>query len=198
MKMNKTKRQMISLIAMIVTSVIVFSAQTIAYFTDGGTNNPVITMVGANLSGELVETTVLTEGEEPVLGPTSVRIVPGKTVQKSVFVKNTGDMGMYLRLKVDREFDLSAENEGRATDPTLVHFDVNTSHWEERDGFYYYKTPVYHGEATEPLFTEISFSSQMDNTYTNSSITFRIQAYATQVTGNGVSVFEAQGWPAVQ
>ena len=196
--MKKMKKQIISVIAMIVTSVIVFSAQTIAYFTDGNDSNPIITMVGANLSGELIETTISAQGEEPVLGPTDVRIVPGTTIQKTVVVRNTGDMGMYLRVKVDREFDLSHENEGKPTDPTLVAFNVNETYWEELDGFYYYKSALLSGEITEPLFTEVTFSPQMDNTYTNSTVTFRIRAYATQFSGNGTSVFDAQGWPDEQ
>ncbi len=196
MKLMKMKIIVIALL--LATTVAVFSAQTIAYFTDGGESNPVITMVGANLSGELIEETVLTEGAEPVIGPTSVRIVPGGRVMKSVSVKNTGDMRMYLRLTVEKEFTLSEENAGMPIDPSLVGFEIDTTHWEERDGFYYYKTPISENETTAPLFTEVSFSSQMDNTYTNSTITFHIKAYATQVPGNYASVFEAHGWPAVQ
>ena len=192
------KKLIASVIALIVTTVVIFSAQTVAYFSDGQDINPVITLTGANLSGELIESTVAAVGEEPVSGPTSVQILPGATVQKSVAVKNTGGMEMYLRLTVEKEFRLSAENEGKPTDPTLVGIEINTAHWEERDGFYYYKTPLLRGETTEPLFTEVTFSSQMNNIYTNSAITFHIKAYATQVTGNGVSVFEAQGWPRVQ
>jgi len=192
------KKLIASVIALIVTTVVIFSAQTVAYFSDGQDINPVITLTGANLSGELIESTVSAVGEEPVLGPTSVRILPGATVQKSVAVKNTGGMEMYLRLTVEKEFQLSEQNEGKPTDPTLVGIEINTAHWEERNGFYYYKTPLLRGEMTEPLFTEVTFSSQMDNTYTNSAITFHIKAYATQVAGNGASVFEAQGWPAVQ
>lgn len=192
------KKLIASVIALIVTTVVIFSAQTVAYFSDGQDINPVITLTGANLSGELIESTVSAVGEEPVTGPTTVRILPGATVQKSVAVKNTGGMEMYLRLTVEKEFRLSEQNEGKPTDPTLVGIEINTAHWEERDGFYYYKTPLLRGETTEPLFTEVTFSSQMDNTYTNSAITFHIKAYATQAAGNGVSVFEAQGWPHVQ
>ena len=193
--MKSIKKQLIGIVVMIVTGVILFSAQTIAYFTDGSDANPVVTLVGAHLSGELIEATVPTEGASSVLGPVSLRIVPGATVQKTVAVKNTGDIKMYLRLKVDCEFDLSEENEGK---PTLVEFNLNEDYWEERDGFYYYKNAVSEEETTEPLFTELSFSSQMDNTYTNSSVTLRIKAYATQAPGNGTSAFDAQGWPEVQ
>jgi hypothetical protein len=192
------KMKIIVIALLLATSVAVFSAQTIAYFTDGGESNLVITMVGANLSGELIEETVLTEGAAPIIGPTSVRIVPGGRVMKSVSVKNTGDMRMYLRLTVEKEFTLSEENAGKPIDPSLVGFEIDTAHWEERDGFYYYKTPISENETTAPLFTEVSFSSKMDNTYTNSTITFHIKAYATQAPGNYASVFEAHGWPAVQ
>ena len=190
------KKLIVCVIAFIVTTVIIFSAQTVAYYSDSVEGN-IISITGSNLSGELIEITYPSDGSEPIVGHTPIKIIPGLTVKKSVTVKNTGDLSMYLRLTVDKEFNLSAENAGKDVDPSLVDLKINTEYWELRDGFYYYKHPVSEGMSTEPLFTEVNFSSKMGNTYTNSTITLRIKAYATQADNNGATVFDAQGWPAI-
>ena len=194
---RKTTGLIIAIVALVAVSVAIFSSRTLSYFTDQ--TDPASLFIGSgDISGNLIETTVPLEGGDPILGPITMRIVPGVKVQKTVAVENTGTGQMYLRLTVDKEFTLSAQNEGQPTDPSLVSFQINSDFWELRDGFYYYKMPIDRGTTTAPLFTEIEFSSKMDNIYENSSITLRIRAYATQVTENGTSVFEAQNWPAVQ
>ena len=192
------KKLVISSIAVLAVIVAAFAAGTIAYFNDGEDDNLIIAVDGSNLSGEIVEYTVLEEGEDPVLGPTSMRIVPGGTVQKSVAIENTGSMGMYLRMSVDKEFTLSEENAGKTTDPDLVSFNLNEENWELRDGYYYYKRVLSKGETTEPLFTEVNFSGNMNNTYTNSTITFTLKAYATQIPADAESVFDVQSWPEAE
>ncbi len=192
------KKLIISAVAVFVVIFAAFTAGTIAYFTDGEDDRLIVTVDGASLSGEIIESTVLEEGKPAILGPTSIRIVPGGTVKKSVAVENTGSMGMYVRMTVGREFTLSEANAGKPTDPELVEFTVNDEYWELRDGFYYYKRALLKGETTEPLFTEVRFSSDMNNTYTNSTITFTVKAYATQIPATANSVFDVQTWPAVE
>lgn len=191
------KKLIFGAVAMLVVIVAAFTAGTIAYFTDGEDDRLIVTVDGARLAGEIVESTVIEEGKPPVLGPTSIRIVPGGTVKKSVSVENTGSMGMYLRMTVDKEFTLSEANAGKPTNPELVEFTLNEEFWELRDGFYYYKKVLSKGETTEPLFTEVRFSPNMNNTYTNSTITFTVRAYATQIPAEAASVFDVQTWPDV-
>ena len=192
------KKIIICVVSLIVTVVAVFSVYTLAFLSDSAGEDLVVVAVGGNISGKLIESTVPAGGGEPVLGSTPVQIMPGTKVQKSVCVENTGTLPMYLRMTVDKQFELSQENAGSPTDPSLVTVTLNTAYWEERDGFYYYKQPLSPGKTTEPLFTEVHFAPEMGNTYTNSKITFRVKAYATQVRDNGASVFEVQHWPAVQ
>lgn len=194
---KKVIKLIVSVFAFVIVTVAVFSSRTLSYFSDND-NRMNVTVNGGGISGELIETTVPLDGGAPIAGPTAMRIVPGACVQKTVFVENTGTGQMYLRLTVDKEFTLSEQNRGQTVDPSLVQLEINTAHWTLIDGFYYYKTPIDHGAITEPLFTAVKFSSKMDNTYTNSTITLHIKAYATQVTSNGTSVFEAENWPAVQ
>ena len=190
------KKLIASVIALIVTTVVIFSAQTVAYFSDKIETNPVITVSGTNLAGELIESTVI-DGAV-VTGPAAVRVMPGNTVTKSVAVRNTGAIDMFLRMTVDVVFQLSEEYKDASVDPTLVDFVINDTYWIEDDGYYYYKEAISHGEITEPLFTEITFSGDMDNTYTNSTITFQIKAYAVQSNGNEGDALHAQGWPDEQ
>ena len=192
------KKLLISAIIVLVATVIMFTAGTIAYFTDGQDDSLVITGDGANLSGEIIEITVPLDGGEPISGPTSMRIVPGSVVKKSVSVENTGTMGMYLRISIDKIFTLSEKNQGKPVEPELVLLNINEEYWELRDGFYYYKSVISKGETTEPLFTEVEFSSQMNNTYTNSSIELKIKAYATQIPAEANSVFDVTSWPSVE
>ncbi len=192
------KKMLIGTIALLAVLVATFTAGTIAYFTDGENDRLVITVDGARLSGEIIEMTVTEDGKPPVQGPTDIRIIPGKTVEKTVSVKNTGTMAMYLRMTVDRTFILSPENEGKPTDPELVAVNLNDEYWELRDGFYYYKKVLLSGETTEPIFTNVTFSSKMDNKYTNSRITFTLRAYATQIPAEAESVFDVSTWPSVK
>ena len=192
------KNLFIGAIVMMIITAIAFTAGTIAYFTDGEDDRLIISADGSNLSGKIVETTVLDGSDDPVYGPTTLRIVPGATVNKTVAIENTGTMSMYLRVSVDKVFFLAPENEGSATDPALVSIEVNEAFWELRDGFYYYKEPLLRGETTEPLFTEIKFSQEMGNVYEKSTIAFVVKAYATQILSDATSVFDVTSWPDVQ
>ena len=192
------KKLLISAFVMLALTVAAFTASTIAYFTDGGDDRLIISADGANLSGKIIEYTVLEEGTEVVVGPTNMRIVPGGTVKKSVAVENTGSMDMYLRIARDKVFALSEANVGKPTDPELVQLEINDEYWELRDGCYYYKNILSEGDTTEPLFETVNFSSEMNNTYTNSTITLTVRAYATQIPAEATTVFDVQSWPSVE
>jgi hypothetical protein len=192
------KKLLISAFVMLALTVAAFTASTIAYFTDGEDDRLIISADGANLSGKIIEYTVLEEGTEAVLGPTNIRIVPGGTVKKTVSVENTGSMDMYLRIAIDKVFALSEANAGKPTDPELVQLEINDEYWELRDGFYYYKNVLSDGDTTEPLFETVHFSSKMNNTYTNSTITLTVRAYATQIPAEATTVFDVQSWPSVE
>lgn len=192
------KKLLISAFVMLALTVAAFTASTIAYFTDGEDDRLIISADGANLSGKIIEYTVLEEGTEAVLGPTNIRIVPGGTVKKTVSVENTGSMDMYLRIAIDKVFALSEANAGKPTDPELVQLEINDEYWELRDGFYYYKNVLSDGDTTEPLFETVHFSSEMNNTYTNSTITLTVTAYATQIPAEATTVFDVQSWPSVE
>ena len=51
------------------------------------------------------------------------------------------------------------------------------------------------GERTEPLFTKVTFSTEMGNLYQGSRAEIAVLAQATQVANNGETALEADGWP---
>lgn len=79
--------------------------------------------------------------------------------------------------------------------PELVELTLNEADWTEKDGFYYYKEALKPGEVTEPIFTAVTFKSDMGNEYQNATATVDIAAQAVQSANNGENALEAAGWP---
>ena len=48
---------------------------------------------------------------------------------------------------------------------------------------------------TEPIFTAVTFKSDMGNEYQNATATVDIAAQAVQSANNGKNALEAAGWP---
>lgn len=184
---NKRKVLVISLIAALLA---ICALGTSAYFTDRGTAKNTITTGGVKI--DLIETAAI-DGEnvpfEDVVG-----VMPGSEVSKIVEVKNIGESDAYIRVSVEKALALAEGREG-GVDLSLVTLDFNTEAWTEADGYYYYNSPLKPNETTAPLFTAVSFSTDMGNLYQNSSLTVNVTAEATQVANNGASALTANGWP---
>ena len=160
--------------------------ETLAYFTSWETTHNVIT--SGNINIDLVEKTADGGDFEDVDG-----VMPGEKVSKIVYVTNTGDNDAYVRIKLDLQVELSDEN--AEADLDLIRLDLNEKEWTEKDGYYYYNSALKPGKSTKPLFTEVTFSAEMDNLYQNCVATIGVDAQATQVANNGESALKAAGWP---
>ena len=190
MKKEKIKSLAVILCATAILASI--ASGTNAFFTADERAHNVITT--GNVDIELVEMMENNEGEL-VEFENQNGVMPGMDVSKIVTVKNTGEQPAYVRIVVDKTISL-ADGSTENVDTSLVTYDINTEKWTDRDGYYYYNEPLAAGLETEPLFTAVSFSEEMDNLYQSSQIEINIQAQATQVANNGATVFEAAGWPA--
>lgn len=186
------KRSLITTIVFILLSIIFFSAQTFAYFTDSADNEENLIQAG-KLDIELIEMKDVNGSQEIYTDP--VRVVPTSTVSKIVTVKNTGNLPTYIRISIDIAIDNEEERNLPDNWRELIGFDINSDFWTFKDGYYYYILPLEKGHATAPLFETVTFSPQMGNGFMKSEITIRINAEATQVNGNGDDVFTAGGWP---
>ena len=167
---------------------------TLAYFTHEDTVTNVITTGGVEIALE-----EFSKNEDGSLVPFKDvdNVMPGAEVSKIVQVKNTGNNSAWVRVSVSRSIALAEGVNGEA-DASLILMDINTENWTENNGYYYYNTALEAGETTEPLFTTVSFSPEMDNLYQYSRFNIEVTAQATQTAHNGSTVFDAAGWPGEQ
>lgn len=183
-KSGMKKRMLTAALALCCLAVL--ATGTLAYFTAEETAQNVITM-GA-LKMDLVE---LDEKDEP--WEDVENIVPGMEVTKKAYVENNGSVDFYTRVKITKTF---VPAQGEELDTYLVRLDINEKYWElGNDGFYYYKKPVAPGEETKPLFTTVTFSTEMGNEYQNVKVIIDLDAQAVQSRNNGERALEATGWP---
>ena len=186
-KSGMKKRMLTAALALCCLAVL--ATGTLAYFTAEETAQNVITM--GSLKMELVE---LNEEGKPWTNVEN--IVPGMEVTKEAFVKNTGTVYFYTRVKITKTFVPAQGEEKPELNTKLVRLDINEKYWEPgNDGFYYYKKPVAPGEETKPLFTTVTFSTKMGNEYQNVKVIIDLDAQAVQSRNNGDSATKATGWP---
>lgn len=186
-KSGMKKRMLTAALALCCLAVL--ATGTLAYFTAEETAQNVITM--GSLKMELVE---LNEEGKPWTNVEN--IVPGMEVTKEAFVKNTGTVDFYTRVKITKRFVNEQGDELPKLDTGLVELDLGEDWERDEDGFYYYyKKPVAPGEKTEPLFTTVTFSTKMGNEYQNVKVIIDLDAQAVQSRNNGESALEATGWP---
>lgn len=185
-KSGMKKRMLTAALALCCLAVL--ATGTLAYFTAEETAQNVITM--GSLKMELVE---LDEKDEP--WEDVENIVPGMEVTKEAFVKNTGTVYFYTRVKITKSFVPAQSDELPKLDTDLVELDLGEDWKLGEDGFYYYTESVKPGEETEPLFTTVTFSTEMGNEYQNVKVIIDLDAQAVQSRNNGESATEATGWP---
>ena len=190
-RIKQMRRMIASSIALIITTVIIFSVQTVAYFTDGSESNLNIINSG-KLTVKVVESTLSSENDSLISYPEApINIMPTTKVSKIVTVYNTGNIEAWVRIKVDKTVTSVESGNEMDVDTDMFSCDYNTEYWTFKDGYWYYNIPLKAGEITKPLFRTITFASEMDNTYQNSVITFQITANAVQKNSNGDSALDA-------
>lgn len=165
---------------------------TLAYFVSDETSHNVIT--SGHIEIDLQEYADPNGDGNLVPFEDLINVFPAMDVSKIVQVENTGMQSAWIRVSVEKSITLAEDREGEI-DLSLVTYDLNTEHWTEQDGYYYYNKILKPGETTEPLFTEVSFSPNMGNMYQESTATIEVKAYATQSANNGKTVLDAAGWP---
>lgn len=185
-------KKKIAVLALVLAAFSFAGYGTLAYFTASGKAENVIT--AGNVKIELCEETA--DGE-PFPEDGMAGIMPGETVDKIVYVKNTGANTAWIRVKPVKELTFSDGTKAEAGSfEQYIDLNFNQKDWTEKDGWYYYQNPVDAGAKTEKLFTEVAFSTRMGNIYKNSTVHITVDAQAVQTANNGSSVLEAAGWPA--
>ena len=183
-------RRLVTFVTAVAACVALVAGGTLAYFSAEETAHNVITTGGVDI--ELVETMLDESGKEiPFANQTGV--MPGETVSKIVTVENTGESAAYVRVKVAKSF----ESAGGASelDDSVVGIAYNEADWtKDAEGWWRYDGALEPGEATTPLFSEVSFAPGVGNAYQGGKAIVAVSAQAVQAANNGATALDAAGW----
>lgn len=184
------KRVFIAAVVVIVLSLCVYGSA--AYFTASDIATNVITT--ADFDVEIKEQ-MLDDRGTLVDFRDQLGVLPGADVSKIVTAVNHGSADAWVRIRLVKEVRL-AEGVTGSPDLSLIRLNLNSTDWEEKDGWFYCRKALKPGEETPPLFTVVHFDEKMDNMYMNSTVTIDVVMQSTQNAHNGDSATEAAGWPA--
>ena len=197
---KKLRNSLIASFLFLVVAVAIFSAQTYAYFWDtksAGENR----IESGSMDIEILE--VQDGGQETESGiPTA--FLPGTVVNKTFKVKNTGDIPVFIRIKIEKTVLDTDEDELPEGWEALISCDFKLDDlgtqsveglWVYRDGYYYYNERIESGSITSSLFDKIRFSTEIGNEFTCKEIEFKVICQAVQANGNTGDPLTAWGWP---
>ena len=180
-------------IALIISMLAIMVSGTMAYFVSSDTAHNVITTSGVDI--ELIEKTTDDNGnliDFPEEGVDSV--VPGIVVDKIVSVKSSQETADCW-VRIGLSFEITDKNGDELPIDGVMTLNYDTENWTEKDGLWYYNSPLSAGQETSRLFTTVTFSSDLGNEYQNATAIITIHAEAVQSKNNGSSALEAVGWP---
>lgn len=196
----KKKLFVIAAIAIVLS---ILAGGTLAYYTSDIFVHNVIT---SNSVGIHIDEYQLVDGVERPY-PGDVSIMPGSVVSKRPEVVND-EAPSYIRacvevvVKLDGERNYTVLSEDEAAE--IMTIAMNTADWQRKEGdnkwWYFMPGSVGTGEATTPLFTEVTFKgAEMGNEYMNAEILINIAAQAVQSENNPIpaegTVIDVKGWP---
>ena len=189
------KKKTLFMIAIAALVLAILAGGTAAYYTlDDVAHNIITTADG--LHGKIVEEDGEGNPFEDVEGA-----MPGDEIGKVVYIKNTGETPYFVRIKVTKSIELAEGVVGTANpDYVTIMTDgkegFNTAKWTQKGDFWYYNGIVEPGKSTEPLFTDVKLSGDMDNMYAKCQAKVDVSAQMVQSANNGDSALNAAGWPA--
>jgi len=160
---------------------------TLAYFTaeEDATNK--ITM--GNVAITLSDKTQSGEGYIP-FPEEGLAAMPGDEISKSVYVENSGDNDIWVRIKLTPS--LTPAIEGYAS---LITWDANIINFSQSGNWYYYNAKVTPGGITTNLIEKVMFDVDMGNDFQDAVFELKVEAEAVQAENNGTTALTATGWP---
>lgn len=181
----KKKLFALSVMAMLIA---ICSFGTAAFYNAQDTAHNVITMGNVNIA--LCE---WADEEKTISFSNLDGVMPNTSVTKVVEIRNTGKSDAWVRVRIDKCISLNSGSDG---DTGLISLNINEGSWiDGNDGYYYYSKKLSEDEYTEPVFTKVDFSKDMDNAYVGAVCSVNVYAEAVQSANNGDDVLSAAGWP---
>lgn len=120
---------------------------------------------------------------------------PSQEVSKIVNVKNTGTVGTFVRVAIEKQIgDVNENNDfvpDETLDPEMILITCDDTVWkEDSDGFYYYLKELKPGETTEkPLFESFTLSQEAGNAYKKKEGRIIVKMESIQAAGNAISMW---------
>ena len=195
--MNSVKKLIGFVSVMSILTVVVFS--TLAFFT--AEDNAINRLSTGNVNISLNDQTISngTTVDFPVNGLSG--FMPGSSVPKIVSVTNTGANPVWVRVDLNPSVTPGAQFTGQEGIPQLstqfMSMNINLADWTlGADGWYYFNEVLNPGETTDNLFTTVTFSTAMGNSYMNAMFFIGVDAEGVQSQNNGATVGDAIGWPS--
>lgn len=185
---NNNRKKKLAVLALLVVCLAIIATGTLAYYTAQETAYNVITT--GTLSMDLHDETT---GGKPFPEEGIKGVMPGRVVDKVVYVENDGDVSFWTRIKLVKKITASDGNTERLNFNKIT-LDLNTADWTEHDGYYYYNKPLNPGEETAKLFNKVTFSKSLGNAYMDARVEINVIAQAVQSKNNGSSALDAIGW----
>lgn len=122
-------------------------------------------------------------------------VLPSHEVSKVVNVKNSGSVGTFVRVAVEKQIGDLDENGNfvpdTELDPEMIQISYNSNVWKDGgDGYFYYLKELKAGETTEePLFKSFVFSEKAGNAYRKKQGHIVIKMESIQAEGNAISLW---------
>ncbi len=181
----KKKLFALSVMAMLIA---ICSFGTAAFYTAQDIAHNVITM------GNVRITIYEWADEEKTISFSNVDgVLPGSSVTKIAEIKNIGKSDAWVRVRIEKNITLET---GSGGDSDMISVNINDSYWiDGNDGYYYYNKKLSEEEISEPIFTKVDFSKDMDNAYVGAVCSVEVFAEAVQTANNGDDVLSVAGWP---
>lgn len=187
------KRKLL-LLSVMVICIAIAAAGTLAFFNGDATAHNVITTgkVGITVN----EYSKYDPDKRVKYENNQTGIMPGTTVDKIVVVSGEdGTADAWVRVKFTKSIQLAAGKQGEVN-LDLIELNIDTSKWELKDGWYYYKEAVKANQEAAPALLSVQFDATMGNTYQGATATVDVLAQAVQCANNGDTALTASGWPA--
>lgn len=112
---------------------------------------------------------------------------PGEDISQDILVENTGNMDIFVRMKVQGSL-IDIEGNEKQTDISLFNIVYNTASWKDGgDGYYYMRGALVPGALSAPLMESATLSTNIPGTYAGYDVVFSPQMEAIQTTEGAVT-----------
>ena len=164
--------------------------QTSAYFTKESTTTNAVSTGYVEMQ---LDEKIQSDGVHWEFIPTGevMSIKPGDSVGQKPYVTNVGTEDFYAR--VSYKIDVVDKN-GKPLSADVVSVNIDPTKWVlDKDGWYRYINVIPVGEQTpDPLFTEVHFSTEMDNQYIGSTMTITVGSQSVQSEYNTYNIEQGE------